>query len=381
MKRSGFTLVELLIVMAVVATLVGMAFPLLTMAQDKSKRSATLATMGKVDTALRLFKQELLVFPYQRTYPADGINGWSNRLAYHLGTDIDPADAAKVKADMATAAAQYDYPIMNRREPAPTSVHMFRANRLDGATITDITGKVFPMGDVMPLRWELNAGVYRPVYPRNTGSDGRLTLQPAAALLNHLAAERARLLILSGNIDAVGLRVPDSRSPNLASVHTGRDCSGSRLVPSASAVSGGQPGWAVDYLGESVAARSIDPGTGAILDGWNRPLIYIGQVLHGVRGSMMRFDMFSSNDLKTVEYGMDTRGRVRLDSALPADPPRLPDPANLLHSDLTAYAAPGQEHEFELWSGGRDGRFSAMRDDPMNRDNVSYQRYDRSLAP
>ena len=55
------------------------------------------------------------------------------------------------------------------------------------------------------------------------------------------------------------------------------------------------------------------------------------------------------------------------------------EPTALMASDVRTTAAPAFIHEFELWSAGRDRRFSALRSDPVNADNIALLPYARGL--
>ncbi|MBA3848160.1 MAG: type II secretion system protein, partial [Planctomycetes bacterium] len=54
--RRGFTLIELMVVMTIIALLAGLLMPFISMASRNARRTATQAVMRKVDTALRQFK-------------------------------------------------------------------------------------------------------------------------------------------------------------------------------------------------------------------------------------------------------------------------------------------------------------------------------------
>ena len=98
---------------------------------------------------------------------------------------------------------------------------------------------------------------------------------------------------------------------------------------------------------------------------------------------------FAANKLKAqgirttsalLEAASTAKGRKTLShDANPDADGGLPDPAHLRHSDITTYAAPGFENEFELWSSGDDGRFDRMRDAQVNRDNIPLEPYEKGI--
>ena len=309
---EAFTLIELLVVIGILVALMGMLMPLLAIANRQATASATRSVMAKVDIAARLFRADIGAYPYQRTY-ADPLTGgampnWSNRLYWHLGTQMTDAQMTNVRKDADDAAARY-----NAVAVAPNN---------------------FAFGDRM---------------------------------LDRMAAERARMMLYSGNLDATGPTVitPPAKS-------TGK------LVPSPV----GQ-GWADNYLAGELEKRYV--AGEMVLDAWAAPLIYVCQVTEGVC-SALTITYLSSNNLPARNWGLQPLGRISLaardaltGTVLVPNPPYLPDPTNLRKSDRRKYAAPTWEAEFELWSAGADGRADWMRDAPVNMDNVSLTPYDKLL--
>ncbi len=139
----------------------------------------------------------------------------------------------------------------------------------------------------------------------------------------------------------------------------------------------------MDYLDGELESRYISGEN--VLDAWHQPLIYIYQVLPGARSSEARPFRTQTYIWDPQDYGLTTVGRGTLStgdapdlkSTMTAPSGALPDPSNLLHSDITAYAFPGFEKEFELWSSGPDHLFTYMRDDAENRDNIPCENYNR----
>jgi prepilin-type N-terminal cleavage/methylation domain-containing protein len=86
-RRSGFTLLELLTVIAIIAILAGIAFPVFARAKDSSYRSSDVSNMNQIRTALQLYRTD------QGGYPPS-ILGYAT--SYMGGTpsigDVIPAD-------------------------------------------------------------------------------------------------------------------------------------------------------------------------------------------------------------------------------------------------------------------------------------------------
>jgi len=340
-QRQGFTLIELLIVISIIGTIMGMLMPIVTIAGRAARTSATRSAMIKTEVALRLFRSDIGSFPWQSSYANLAASApWTNRLYYHLGTDISTSDYNKIRADGDAAAVLYNYKI-----GAPSA-----------------SAHAFTNDDVSPTATLINGwGI--------------------VAMLNRMAAERARLAIYAGNTDITGCVLQTPWKPFPLRVR--------RVLPTtpllAAPVSAGNPGWAKDYLNGELEKRFINGE--AILDAWKRPLIYVGQIVEGMTAAPNQ-NLFGQNtpNCNATEYGLNALGRITLGEEdritgepLTVNPPALPDVANLRQSDRRLYAAPDYELDFELWSAGPDGRAAWMRDHAWNTDNVSLLNYDKTI--
>ena len=81
--QRGFTLLEMLIVIAIIAILMALLIPMLSYARRKSRETATLANIKNIRIALDDYYTE-----YQGTYPIDGTKG--NGQIFDSGAGITP---------------------------------------------------------------------------------------------------------------------------------------------------------------------------------------------------------------------------------------------------------------------------------------------------
>lgn len=346
-RRSAFTLVELLVVVAILALLMGMAATMLSSARGSSMKGSTLAIIGKVDAALRLFGNEVGSYPWQVGY-ADVAAGDAptNQLGWHLGTSMTKPQRLDLFADQDSAADQFRYVCVNPADP----------NGWYKEQTAKLKEPAYRISRLLPidanLRNEWNSESWNTAFSR---------------LLNRFAEERARLAIACGHTD---LRGP--------AIVGGYDASATRVLPSPKS-----RGWAADYLGGQLEARYLRDD--AVLDAWRRPLAYIANILPGARGTTATQAGVNINGFDTTRYGLGGLGRTILwppgtgSRETPVDAAGYPDAGNLLRSDARRYARPGMELEFELISAGADGRMDWMRDAPANRDNILGGDYLRGL--
>jgi prepilin-type N-terminal cleavage/methylation domain-containing protein len=397
-RFSGFTLVELMLVMVILVALSAMLMPMIGEARRSAMRTQTLAIMGKTESALRQFKSDFRGYPYQISY-ADVSDGesWTNTLNYNLGTTISATDAANVRADMKTAAADYTYVCTNyvngwgSQLPTCGSIQAFKANRNNGQSAHDYNGPPSsPESDVAPIgAWQPNISTgdatYFLSYDTPNHSLGGTNAPdifaiPICVLLNRMAAERATDLMAIGDIHAGGVKMLALTYQTFT--HPGRDLSGTPLVASPASVA--HPGWATDYLQGEIDSAHLRGS--AILDAWFHPLIYVNQVAPGCEPCCAQIFGQGINIGNTAIYGLEASGRKGLEPFVPGTSVAttidayLPDITDMMHSDRRYWAAPGLELEFELWSAGPDGQFNWWRDDVSNKDNISCEPYDKNVG-
>jgi prepilin-type N-terminal cleavage/methylation domain-containing protein len=370
-RCRAFTLVEVIVVMAIITILMSLLVPTITIVRRMSAKSATQMVMKKVDTCLRLFKTDWQVYPGQMSYPdLSGGAVFTNRLYYHIGTELTATQRQAILDDATAGAANFAYNCTSGSEGAQPSPLTF--------TYALISNE-----------------------PRSTWNDGYRRCY--ASLANRMAREHARLAAVSGNL---WLRGPVlTTTPQPAGIVA--DKRGTLVFPAPRASEGGPgPGWASDYLEGDIEKRYVSGD--AILDYWRRPLVYICQSIPGVAGTASMVWQGGTFIRNNKRYGLGpigfdvstgpgpalatTRphllygGRVPLSredagdgEPTPTDPTYFPDAANFRHSDVRYYAAPGFAREFELWSCGPDRTFDYMRDAAVNTDNLPAAAYEKGL--
>ncbi|MCC6737802.1 MAG: type II secretion system protein [Planctomycetia bacterium] len=88
MKRRGFTLLELLIVISIIGVLVAIGLPALVAAKRSSKEKAVRATIAQIDTALTSYETKFADYPPSGGFVkgANDVNQGSESLVWHLFT-------------------------------------------------------------------------------------------------------------------------------------------------------------------------------------------------------------------------------------------------------------------------------------------------------
>lgn len=378
---AAMTLVELLIAVSIVAILVGMAMPMVTMASKGARKASTQAILRKVETALGLFKAEVKVNPFQAESAAAGdgddlVPGRGNRLHLHLGRDLDDQGRVDLNDDITAIDARFTYNVKKAANPHYAADESYNP----------IPTTAFKKADVVPRGWtQWNPATKRLEISR-TSINGIDNPIGSAMYLNRIAGERFRLAVLAGHVEVPGWKAPTIWDPTgtypaefPGGKRTGRDLSGTPLISSPKS-----KGWRSNYLAGEMEKRYISGDD--ILDAYGRALVYICPVLPGVAttNSWANIGGQGTNQgLREADYGLDAEGRrsrdrldVRhhngTDYALPADPAA---------SDRRYFTAPGLEFAPELWSAGEDGRLCGQRSHGMNKDNVAATVYDRNLQP
>jgi len=190
---SGFTLIELTVVVAIILTLAGLLTPVVQIATRAAQRTNTQALLGKIDAGLRRFKQDVGTYPYQAHDPLTAeFATLDNALAFHLTRTMTVAERAALKADVCAASGAYD-----------AGTHRF--------TVTTAS-----------------------VIASTEHADAR---PPIVQALNRMGRERARTMVYAGHLNARGV------DANTASL----------LLPSG----GTSLGWGSDYLAGDIPARNI----------------------------------------------------------------------------------------------------------------------------
>lgn len=396
----AFTLVELLLVLAVIVILAGMLMPLLGLAQRQGRIANTRATLMKVDQAVRLFRTDMRIYPWQGdlgTPPAAPAQ-WGNNLAWRLAWDPPaPAAATPADPDRETYLRRFhqDVSAIQRRfrfvdgcnvPPSGDGSEGTHAFRLETQTATSRTNLLVAAGSRQEALATVKAYARRwlPGTPVN-GND----CTGDAQALTRMAEELTILAYTAGQLpteapqgidpalpaDKARYPMEDERYPSLTISSTstipyryfpynkaglyGDDSRGPVLTTAAAKAAG----WRTDYLAEGLRRADTD-AAGAVLDAWGRPLVYVSTVRPGVRGYMHGLTVSIFAGAREERYGMGPQGR---------------EPTAVLASDLRTAAAPAYALEFELWSAGPDGAFAARRDDPANRDNLAVLPYLKGL--
>jgi prepilin-type N-terminal cleavage/methylation domain-containing protein len=314
-RRSGFTLIELIVVVSIIAILAGMLAPIIGIARRTAKRQAAVTMMNKIDVALTAFRKDAGALPWQSNPVVDD-GPWNNQLAYRLMHQLDAGELAKLKQDL--------YDVRQAYQPSGS-------RRITAATF-DQPRNTYSM-DIATAAWG--------------GVNDRTT---ASIVANRLGAERAAVGVMSGFVSIT------ATAPNGGGVWQD---SGAILGSPSSR------GWADDYLAGQLRRSdySLDASglPDAILDPYTAPFVYIHATINGVQG-MLHQDL--EGQISAEWFGFQPRTRIATENKA---------------SDVRTHAARQHVSNHELWSAGEDKRFHAMRDDPANKDNVAATDWQRGL--
>jgi len=409
MRQRAFTLIELLIVISIILVLMAMAMPVYGIVKRQAERINTQALLRKVEIALRLFKTDIRVYPWDcHLQPGDPLSNpafnvsypdvrsatpaWANRLYYHLGTATDPAQATRIRQDADAARRAFAYDLRKLQANGEPEINndssgvntALQENPTAGTLAPGITTPgyslmAFRLSDALPYSFSGNT----------PNKDPTLGLP---AYLNRIAQERFSLAMYAGAVRITGPAMRSVTGPDGTVYSSGNPQAATRASSRllASPASADAPGWSDNYLMGEIPVAQV--AGGQILDLWRRPLIFVCQTLPGCRPAQAQ--LYGTDRVlryvDPLDYGLGAVGRRSLapfdsytQQPLAADTAQdpdtgeqyLPDPASPEASDIRRYAAPGMVMEFELWSAGHDGKFAWRRDDIVNRDNLSPRNY------
>ena len=232
--RRGFTLVELLIVLSIIALLMGMLMPAISIIRASAMRANTENLLRKVDTALHGFKADVRAFPFAAG-PTAPAGPWGNELAYRLSHRLTESERAKFLNDVKNAHQAY----------MPGGSHYVNPIDFDQ-----------PYDEV-----------------RNTGEFGDSGQVQITAVLNRLGGERAAVGVISGNLTMHG---------------TQRNGGATWSDRTSSIISAESRGWAGDYLAGQLEKKEYRlDATGlpsSIIDRYGHEIVYVNPVVNGVGG-------------------------------------------------------------------------------------------------
>ena len=173
--RHAFTLVELLVVIAVIAILAALLLPAVARAKEHARRTACRSNLGQINLAFHAYADDhrdaLPILPDPNPYP-NGVGAYYKQLVKgHLGLDGPASPTEKV------FVCPSDREVFMQLQHAFTS-YTFNGYELDGSSIPRITGQ--PLSGISnPTKAVLVAeqpaffgGAWHP-YKANTYADAR----------------------------------------------------------------------------------------------------------------------------------------------------------------------------------------------------------------
>jgi prepilin-type N-terminal cleavage/methylation domain-containing protein len=254
MNRSAFTLIEVIIALAIIALLSSMVMPLVSTAQKRAKQTNTISLLRKVETSLELFHGEMDTYPYQLHPTADPFPAADNRLAWTLGKNLNASERSALDIDLAAVRAAY----------------------AQGGCQALVRADVDP-----------RYGAGGSIEERNQNQDMGI------GMANRMGVERASLAVIAGNTAITGLRS-----------HLNQ-----RVLTSPAS-----QGFARDYLAQDLESKRIQGD--AIIDLYGNPLVYVCPVIQGMRSfhapECVLKDQWQSTPDRPVDvqfYGLQSQGR------------------------------------------------------------------------
>lgn len=328
-EAQGFTLVELLMVIAIIATLAGMAMPMVSIARQSAKKANTSSTLRKLDTAIKLFKADVGAYPYGAA-PALDTGPWGNDLAFRLMHVPTTAESALLRTQLAEVCTVYASGGSQAFPVDPTVIDQPR-------NVFSLAGKKI---------WDDNGnGVYD---PGEVGMLGGVVVS-----LNRMARERANVAVMAGHAGVLGV-AQNGGNPWIV---------GSAVL-SAIAPASRTRGFTGDYLLGQLEPGQFTLNAGvpeSVLDAYGHPIVYLRHKTNGVRGHV---NQYCTGVIDANWFGLAPESRITTVS---------------LNSDIRTHAGQAYVFDGEIWSAGPDGQFTAMRGDVGNRDNIPASAYLRGM--
>jgi prepilin-type N-terminal cleavage/methylation domain-containing protein len=330
--RRGFTLIELLVVVAIIGVLVGMLMPVLGLVRRSANRANTENLLRKVETGLTAFRRDVRSFPYFVPTFAAGDGAWTNDLGRRLARDMTTDERDDLRDDLDAIKAAYAMGI-----PPATN------------------GSCYITPDM--IRIETNQGNLQD--PNIDGIRGALS---------RALVERATVAVMAGNTG-----IQRTVAPAVAW--------GDWIKAAAVLSAPKSRGFGADYFGGEMQSRDLievfDATANANLaeglkDAFGTPLLYLNPSVNGIVNHTIQFTFADEGNsqrypgatIDPVRYGLRATGRT----------------ATLtLASDIRTTALEQHRFSYEAWSAGPDRRFAPLRNDLVNRDNLSTVRYAKGL--
>ncbi len=395
MMKKAFTLVELLIVIAVLGMLAGLIMPVVTRAAVHADISATKILLARTDGAIRVYKKEVGFYPEEvatDTTDTNFMGPWLNTLVWHIGTDMTKAerDSAKNAASL-TRKDSTDVNAYSISEWNEISVQL--PDGMQYVTFTDLhSGGVTPNISAGTRSPQNTLEIMEPITDGSFPNLTRITNVLKSALVDRENGHRYREALRPewrvnylGQIEEHFWRDADGDASNNGLDDRGEclvDAFGNPLIYSALC-------W--DALGDTYVKESRMSGAGITAAYKNIVLAYdsVDKRWERAYWAVKPGVWTASSGAWTAENWQDSDYDAFIDYVVDSDPffegsaPTTPvvsskmygwiPPGNELAREVRAVdcadadddfrtkAYRGFEYSFELWSAGPDGLFHCLR--------------------
>lgn len=166
-RRRGFTLVELLVVIGIIAVLIGILLPSLSRAREQANRTKCLSNLRSLGQGMYMYANDFRDRLPNGNFPGSADPNAGDQVLVPLADQYVTPGVFHCPSDRDPAPKQIDNDYINVVNSARTSYDFFSVYWMpeDGPILTRMRGQA-------PLAWDLDGGVKTSTPLQNHGTDG-----------------------------------------------------------------------------------------------------------------------------------------------------------------------------------------------------------------